>query len=382
MRLAATLTAAMAMAGLLLGPAAVRAEPAGLLSMTPEQQKTIGLQTARAVREEITEPVRLPGNVTFDPGHVALLRPFAQARVVRLLVQPGNVVAARQPLAELDMPGLADLQQSLFAARAGLRETDAGIAVARAALDRAVILARDGSLARAEADRRRLVVAQAVATQQTAHARVTMLEASVARLDPAPRGNGLAMLTSPIDGIVVASGITPGEVIGPTTEALTVADLRTLMVLAQIPEVDVTRITVNDAARVSVAGGGQRYWEGRVATLGAQLDPQSRTLPARIEIANADLALRAGMYVDVIITRTLNRESIVVPSASVQLVAEKHVVFTPEAGDHFQSHDVQIGVDRRDTVEIRGGLKAGDTVVTQGSFQLKALLLKSMLGGG
>ena len=372
----------LGLAAVLLGPGSARADRPGLVSMTPEQQKTIGLQTTRAVREEITEPVRLPGTVTFDPGHVALLRPFQQARVVRLLVQPGDVVAAHQPLAELDMPGLADLQQSLFAARAGLREADAGVAVATVSLDRAVILARDGSLARAEADRRRLVLAQAVAVQQTARARITMLETAVARLDPAPGGSGLARLTSPIDGIVVTSGLTPGEVIGPATEALTVADLHTVMVLAQIPEADATRITVDDAAQVSLAGGGQRHWDGRVATLGAQLDVQSRTLPARIQIANPDLTLRAGMYVDVVITRTLNRESVVVPSAAVQLVAEKHVVFTPESGDNFQSHDVQIGVERQDTVEIRGGLKAGDTVVTQGSFQLKALLLKSMLGGG
>lgn len=375
----------MVAAGLLLAPALGWAAPPApmgtTVSMTPEQQKTVGLQTARAMRQEITQPVRLPGTVAFDPGHVAVLRPIEQARVTRLLVQPGDVVAARQPLAELDMPGLADQQQNLFGAQAAVREADAGVAVAKAALDRAVILSRDGSLARAEADRRRLVLAQAVAAQQTARARVGTLEAMIARLNPIPGSPGLAALTSPIGGIVIASGLTPGEVIGPNTEALTVADLHSVMVLAQVPEAAATEITVSDAAQVGIAGS-RRQWDGRVATLGAQLDPQSRTLPARILIANPDLTLRAGMYVDVVITRTLNRESVVVPSAAVQLVADKHVVFTPESGDHFNSHEVQIGVERQDTVEISGGLKAGDVVVTQGSFQLKALLLAAMLGGG
>ena len=371
----------MAGLGLGLGSAPGRADTPKPVSMTAEQQKTIGLQTAQAAREAITEPVRLPGTVTFDPGHVAMLRPFAQARVVRLFVQPGDVVAAQQKLAELDMPGLAELQQSLVAGQAAVREADAGVAVARAALDRAIILARDGSLARAEADRRRLVVAQAVAAQQTARARVSMLEASVARLDPVAGANGLSALTTPIGGIVVASSLTPGEVVGPSTEAMTVADLRTVMVLAQVPEADATQVTPDDAAQVGVAGGDSQHWDGRVATLGAQLDPQSRTLAARIQIANPDLALRAGMYVTVVITRTLNRESVVVPAAAVQLVADKHVVFTPEPGDRFQSHEVTIGIERQNSVEIRGGLATGATVVTQGSFQLKALLLKSMLGG-
>jgi len=80
--------------------------------MTAEQQKTIGLKTEQAARQPITEPVHLPGAVGFDPGHVAILRPFAQARVVRLLVQPGDTVAAKQAVVEVEMPMLAELQQS------------------------------------------------------------------------------------------------------------------------------------------------------------------------------------------------------------------------------------------------------------------------------
>ncbi len=87
------------------------------------------------------------------------------------------------------------------------------------------------------------------------------------------------------------------------------------------------------------------------------------------------------MYVDVVVTRMLNREAVVAPSASIQLVADKRVVFTPEGGDKFQSHDVTVGVQRQDFVELQSGIKPGDRVVTQGSFELKALLQKAMLGG-
>lgn len=301
--------------------------------------------------------------------------------MIRLLVQPGDVVAAGHGVVEVEMPQLVQLQQDLAAARAGLTEAQAGVAVTRAAFDRAVILARDGSLARAEADRRRLVLAQAVAAEQTNRAKVTLLETEITRLNPIA-GSGLAALRTPIDGIVVSASITPGEVIETTTEAITVADLHTVLVMAQIPEGDAAKIGVSDPARVTVAGNDSRAWDGRVATLGAQLNPQSRTLPARIVISNPDLTLRAGMYVDVVVTRMLNREAVVVPASAVQLVDDKRVVFTPEGGDKFQSHDVQVGVQRQDSTEIQTGLKPGDTVVTQGSFELKALLQKSMLRGG
>ncbi len=356
-------------------------DPPGLVHMTAEQQKTIGLKTEQAARQPITEPVHLPGAVGFDPGHVAILRPFAQARVVRLLVQPGDTVAAKRAVVEVEMPMLAELQQSLLTARASLRETAAGVAVASGSLERAVILARDGSLARAEADRRRLVLAQAVAAQETARAKLNTLETEVARLDPIGT-TGLAGLRSPINGIVVSSLITPGEVIGAATEAVTVADLHTVLVMAQVPEADATKISVSDPAEITLAGDAGRRWEGRVSTLGAQLNPQARSLPARIQIANPDLTLRAGMYVDVLVTRALGRESVVVPADAVQSVADKRVVFTPEGGDRFQSREVEVGVERDRAVEIRRGLKQGEQVVTQGSFQLKALLQQSMLGGG
>ena len=70
-----------------------------------------------------------------------------------------------------------------------------------------------------------------------------------------------------------------------------------------------------------------------------------------------------------------------VPPDAVQMVGDKRVAFTKLGDDRFQSHDLSVGVERQDWVEVRQGLKAGDEVVTQGSFELKALLQKSMLGG-
>ena len=164
-------------------------------------------------------------------------------------------------------------------------------------------------------------------------------------------------------------------------EAFVVADLSVVLVMAQVPEASAAQVAVNDPAQISLASGG-RHWDGRVATLGAALDPQARTLPARIQLANPDGVLRAGMYVDVTITDELGREAVVVPSAAVQMVADKHVVFTPAGEGMFQSHDVQVGVERPDWVELRGGIAAGEQVVTQGSFALKSLLQQTMLGGG
>ena len=354
--------------------------PPGRVEITAEQQKTVQLQMARAERRPITQPVHVTGTVGFDPGHVAILRPPGQARIIRLLVQAGDVVAAGQPLAEIDLPGLATTEQDLAAAQASVREAEAGVAVAREALHRGEVLARDGSLARAEADRRKLALAQAVAALDTAQARARALQTEIRRLNPTGQP-GIAQLSSPLSGVVASVGVTPGEMTDASREAFVVADLSVVLVMAQVPEASAAQVAVNDPAQISLASGG-RHWDGRVATLGAALDPQARTLPARIQLANADGVLRAGMYVDVTITDELGREAVVVPSAAVQMVADKHVVFTPAGEGMFQSHDVQVGVERPDWVELRGGIAAGEQVVTQGSFALKSLLQQTMLGGG
>jgi len=355
-------------------------DPADVVRMSGEQQKTVQLQTARAERRPITEAVRVPGTVAFDQGHVAVLRSLSQARVVRLLVEPGDTVHAGQPLAELDSPGLADAQAGLATANATEREAAAGVAVARDSLRRGEILARDGSLARAETERRRLTLAQADAAVDSAHAHAAALQATVARLNPGSTP-GLARLVAPIAGVVVVVGITPGEVADTTGGGLTVADLSVMLVLAQVPEASAPLIAVGDSARVRLTAGGGRVWSGKVVALGAALDTQARTLPARIQLDNSDRALRSGMTVDVTLTSDRERDDVVVPSGAVQMVGDKRVAFTRLDGDRFQSHDLTLGVERQDWVEVRQGLKAGDEVVTQGSFELKALLQKAMLGG-
>ena len=87
------------------------------------------------------------------------------------------------------------------------------------------------------------------------------------------------------------------------------------------------------------------------------------------------------MFVDVTITSDRGRDDVVVPAGAVQMIGDKRVAFTLMDGDRFQSHDLTVGVERQDWVEVRKGLSAGDEVVTQGSFELKALLQKAMLGG-
>jgi len=199
----------------------------------------------------------------------------------------------------------------------------------------------------------------------------------VGRLNPGA-GPGTGAIVSPIGGVVVAVGANPGELLETTADAFVVADLSVVLVLAQVPEAGVALLAVGDSARVRLASSA-RTWDGTVVALGAAIDLQARTLPARIQIANADGSLRSGMFVEVVLTSNRGRDDVVVPSAAVQTVGDKRVAFMPLGGGRYQSHELTLGVERQDWTEVRGGLAAGDEVVTQGSFELKTLLQKAML---
>jgi cobalt-zinc-cadmium efflux system membrane fusion protein len=368
---------AVASAVLMLGAAAPGPT---MVTMSEEQQHTAALATATVQERRITEPVRVSGTVGFALGHLAVLRPLAPGRLVNLLVAAGDRVQAGQPVATLDTPSLVSAQDELAAARASWRSAAASVAVARDAAQRADILSKDGSLSRAEAEQRRLQLEQARASADAARDHAITLQSEVARLNPGP-GAGVARLTSPIAGVVASIAATPGEMIDSTASAVTVADLSVVLVSAQIPEASAHLVAVGDAATLRLASDNGGTWQGSVASLGASLDPATRTLPARIVLANPDGVLRAGMLVDVTITSNRGRTDITVPTSAVQLVGDRHVAFVPEGGGKFQSRDVTPGVEGPDWTEIRAGLRPGETVVTNGSFALKALLQQDLLGG-
>ncbi len=355
---------------------------ADIVRMSASQQRAAGVSTESVVMHPIIRTLHVPGAIVLDPTRTARLRPFAEARVVRLLVQPGEIVAAGSPLAELSSGRVATAQQELLTQRAMLREAEAGIAVARDALRRGVILARDGALAWAEAERRRLLLVQAQAQAQAVRARIAAGRVELASLGGAGAVTGLGLLATPIAGTVASVGVTPGEVIGPgmSGDAFTIADLSRVEALAEVPEGQTSEARVGDKAGVQLASGGTMGWSGTVVAIGSAIDPRSRTLPVRISLANADGALRAGMLVDVVLFDDEGRQGLIVPPDAVQRVGSRQVVFTPLGGGRFRARDVTLGVQREDWVQVRKGLAAGEQVVTSGSFALKSVMQSAQLG--
>ncbi len=360
--------------------AATPADPT-FVTLDGAGQARIGLAFGTAETRRIVLPVRAPGTIAFDERRVTHLKPRTPGRVLTLAVQPGDPVREGQTLATLDAAGLLDARNGLAEAQASLAEAQATERVAELNLKRGQDLLKVLGMAQAEVDRRQVDLAKAHAGTLAAKAKVDLYSAQYARLAPEPGAPaGTSAIVSPIDGVVTASGITLGEVIDTDHDAFTVADPSRIQVLANLYGRDIAAVKAGDAAAIQAPVPDHPRFEGRVRSVNAAIDPATSTAPARIEVANPRGELRANMFVSVEIAADLGREGVTIPAAAVQQTADGPVAFVRTAADRFEKRALALGVQRADWVEATKGVAPGETVVTQGSFGLKAILLRGLLG--
>ena len=352
-----------------------------VVTIDAEGRRRLALEFAAARTQRIVLPVHVPGTVAFDERRVTRLRPRTQGRVLMLSVQPGDPVKAGQTLATLDASSVLDARNGLSGAQANLGEAQAAEKIAELNLKRGTDLIKTGSVTQAEVDRRQVDLAKAHAATLSAKSQVDMYRAQYERLAPAPtEGASISAIVSPITGVVTRADITLGDVVDSNRDAFTVADPSQIQVLANLYGRDIAAVKPGDRATITAPVPAHPNFEGKVQSVNAAVDQATNTAPARIAIANPDGALRANMFVSVDIAADLGREGVTVPAAAIQQTADGPIVFVRGGEDRFERRAVTLGVQRSDWVEVTSGIAAGDAVVTNGSFGLKAILLRALLG--
>ena len=352
-----------------------------VVRLDADGQGRLGLAFGQSETRRIILPIRTPGMVAFDERRVTRLKPRTSGRVLSLSVQPGDQVKAGQTLATLDASGVLDARNGLAAAQATLGEAQATEKVAEINLKRGSDLVRIGGVAQAEVDRRQVELAKAHAATLSAKSQVDLYRAQYERLAPAPgEAPGTSAIVSPINGVVTMAGITLGEVVDTNRDAFTVADPSQIQVLANLYGHDISTVKEGDRATIEAPVTTHPRFEGRVRSVNAAIDPTTNTAPARIEIANPDGTLRANMFVSVEIAADLGREGVTVSAGAIQQTEGVPIAFVRTGIDRFEKRDLTVGVQRADWVEVKSGIQLGETVATQGSFGLKAIMLRALLG--
>jgi RND family efflux transporter MFP subunit len=147
-------------------------------------------------------------------------------------------------------------------------------------------------------------------------------------------------------------------------------------------EQDFRTVRMGSEAAITTPAYPGLILHGRVSYIDPRVDPQARTAKARIEVSNADGRLRLGMYVTVSFT-TPGASAVVVPRSAVQAIGDRQIVFVPAGSEDgkFIQRQVRLGAPIGDNYSVMSGLKPGETVVTEGSFFLRAEILRNAPGG-
>jgi len=155
----------------------------------------------------------------------------------------------------------------------------------------------------------------------------------------------------------------------------TIVDYSMVWVVADLYEPDFGRVRVGSRATVTAAGTPEGGYPSKVSYLDPQVNPQTRTAKLRIEVPNPSGLLRLGMYADVRITVDgAAGETAIVPRSAVQTMGDRFVVYLadPQQPGRFTEREVRLGSASGQNVAVVEGLRAGEAIVTEGSFHLRA----------
>lgn len=343
------------------------AEP-GELVIDQDARRDLRVTTATARSGTGDERAAILGELTVDEGRYAEVGSPVAGRIRALLADAGQTVRAGAPLVEIDAAELGRARAEVVAASARARS-------ARAAVERKRLLRADTVSA--------VELADAEAQAEQADAQLDAAEAALTAFGAgsATTGGATFTLRAPLDGVVLTREARRGELIDPTHTLFRVADTSELWMVAHAFERDALRITKDSPAEVRFAALPDRAFDARVALVGAEVDPGSRTVPVRLAVDNAEGLLRPGMSGTARLPLASDAGVVAVPSAALQRLDEGWVVFVPIEPGRFSIRPVGRGRDLGDQVEVLSGLSHGETVVVDGSFLLKAEADKRAGGG-
>ena len=312
------------------------------------------------------EQITLLGELEVDQRAYAEVGVPVQARVTRLLVNAGQTVRRGQTLAELTSPELGQ-------ARAEYLSAEARVKLADAALERKRGLAAEKIVPLREVQEAESQAAEARAGLRMARAAIGAFGLEPPSTDTAEATASTFVLRAPVSGSVLERRAVVGQMLDPSTPAFKIGDLSTLWLTVHAFERDAVRIQNGASARIVFPALPGQDFQGKVAVAGQAVESESRTVPIRINVENMSGVLRPGMSATAVLPVGASGAPILsVPVAALQRVRNDWCVFLPKGEGTFEIRRIGRGRDLAGEVEVLSGLRAGEQIVVDGAFLLKA----------
>src|SRR5215510_2970887 len=357
-----------------LPAASTPANPAEVV-LSPEAVSRTGIKTAPAEVVTSQATIQLPGTVLADAYREVKVVPIVGGIVTKVHVELGAAVKRGAPLATLFSPELAEAQTKYLSMRAML-------VADHQKLQRTQQLVAIGAASRQELEDITAVHASHATEVEAARQRLLLLGLSRVHVEALTNPSQIVSdvtVPAPITGVLTSRTANLGQVVSMGQELFVVTDLRQVWVIGDLYEQDFQTVHVGSDATITTPAYPDLILHGHVTYIDPRVDPQTRTAKVRVEVPNAERRLRLGMYATLAFTTSDGERAVVVPRAALQTMGERQVVFVPAPDDEgkFIARTVQVGPLRGDRVTLHSGVQPGEVIVTEGSFFLRAELLRN-----
>jgi membrane fusion protein, heavy metal efflux system len=364
-----------------LGPNTANAEQSDKAQPPPRDRNSIDLSDTQlaSVKVEPVEDRTFPvekdavGSIDFNEDMaVQVFTPY-QGRIIALYASVGDDVKKGQTLFTIDSPDLLQAESTLIAAAGVLELTTRNLARLRELYK---------SLAVSQHD-----LEQATSDQQTAEGNLRAArdavrifgksDVEIDRIVGARAADPTLVVASPIDGRVTQRNAAPGLFVQPANPPppYVVADINTMWMLANVAETDSPAFRVGQQVQVALSAFPGRSFEGKITTIGASVDPNTRRVMVRSQISDPEHELRSGMFGNFVITVGSPANSPAIPLAGVVREGDGTMsVWVTADRRRFTRRSVKIGTQREGYRQIIAGLQVGELAATDGAIFLSNML--------
>ena len=307
----------------------------GGVSIDPRMQQSLGMRTAEVRKGALSPVVEAVGNVAYNERDTAVVQARSNGFIERLHVRaPLDPVKKGQALADLYVPDWVAAQEEYLSVRrmSGTR------------LDALV----DGA-------RQRMRLAG-------------MSDAQIAMVESTGKVHPRLTVVAPIAGVVAELGAREGMTVMPGATLFRINGLGTVWVNAEVRESQAAEVRVGNAVEARTQALPEKVFKGKVSAILPEVNPTTRTLKARVELANPAGELKPGMFVTVNFAPAARKVALLVPSEAVIQTGTRNVVIVAQGDGKFAPADVETGVESNGETEIRRGLEAGQQAVLSGQF--------------
>jgi len=323
------------------------------------------LKVGLPVSLELADRLRVPGRI--EPDEEALVRIGANVtgRIVEVNSRLGDEVISGGVLAKISSPEFTEAQLAFLRANS---ETT----LAERASERATQLLLADVIGSAELQRRESELQVLRAEQSAAKDQLRLLGIGSESLDTLKKFGRIlpsVEISSPIEGTVIERKVSVGQVVEPSDQLYTVADLSSVWIVGDVPEQSARGVKIDQHVEIYIPALGDVRLIGRIVFVAETVDPETRTVMVRTLVDNEFRALKPAMLARMYITGVQNKK-LVIPEGAVVREDNRDHVFIAQGNDSFLLVPVELGEAVGQVRPVLEGLDKDREIVLDGAFHL------------